>query len=473
MTLRNRVFPLTITALAPVHIDSGTRLAPDLDYAVDNEHTYVVDSDVALELVVSRWEAAQPAPEELYQAQRATLGADEERLRRRREQQMQRVEQFEQSPPKDPRKRQEQETRLRVEAEQIKGLRAQLKARAAELDAASVPAAAPFPDAILHNSGLADLLKTGWLTLNDMRAGVAHNDRPLVRYVLGGRPATGELYEQIKDIADRLYLPGSSLKGALRSALAWDIAASLVPVAHQKISQRSAKMADDEIEQAIFLGHDLRRMNSTVRDVLRTLHVGDSAPADGAPALLAVRVFRSSSVKAPLAVEAIPAGASFHATLQIERYPFESAEARRVLDFGPWQARLAPEALADTCRRRAAALIAGERTFFERFPEAAEVSRFYEELRERLAGLGPQSFMLPVGWGAGWRSKTLDDRLRGEGAADEDFATAVQRFNLKKHKSAAFRAGGSFPDTRKLALNGERPWRPLGWLQITIGEERR
>jgi len=50
-------------------------------------------------------------------------------------------------------------------------------------------------------------------------------DRPWFRYVLPGQPrakGTGsQLREQIKDAHDQPYLPGSSLKGALRTALAW------------------------------------------------------------------------------------------------------------------------------------------------------------------------------------------------------------------------------------------------------------
>ena len=159
------------------------------------------------------------------------------------------------------------------------------------------------------------------------------------------------------------------------------------------------------------------------------------------------------------------------ATLQVERYPFESAEARKKITFDQWQARLAPEALAQTCRARARDLIAGERAYFAAFPDdAAEVSRFYQSLDEQLDALGPRAFLLPVGWGAGWRSKTLDTRLRANPVA---FVKVVQDFELKKkYKSAQYQPGGSFPDTRKLALAGDRPSRPLGWLRVELGEEQ-
>jgi len=47
----------------------------------------------------------------------------------------------------------------------------------------------------------------------------------LFRYVMDGTPSAAtrgaEVAEQIKDVFDRPYLPGSSLKGALRTLLLW------------------------------------------------------------------------------------------------------------------------------------------------------------------------------------------------------------------------------------------------------------
>jgi len=476
MMLRNRVFTLQITALTPLHIGTGTRLAADLDYYADGATTYMLDSDVALELALQRWEADRLSPDEQRRQAEAALDEDAARLLRRRERNVREIEAFPTSPPQDRRKLlqwEQQQEKLRSEAGEVRAAMAQLKARRAALANQVFADSAGLPDALVGGSGFADLLKTDLLTLADIRARADVGGRPLVRYALDGRPAAGEIFEQIKDVADHMYLPGSSLKGAIRSALAWDLAPNRAARELMALTGGGEKTADNKIEEQIFLGRDLRRMNATVRDVMRTLHVADSAPLAATPELLSVAIFRSASQRnARLAVEAIPAGAALRATLQVERYPFESAEARKVLEFGDWQARLAPEALAAACRRRAEALIAGEQAYFARFPEAAELVRFYKDLRDTLTALEPRSFVLPVGWGAGWRSKTLDDRLRGEGDADAPFVEAVRRFKLKKHKSPGFEPGGSFPDTRKLAMAGERPARPLGWLQVAISEER-
>ena len=470
MKTANRVFPLTITVLSPLHIDSGSRLVPDVDAYAEGETVYVVDSDVAIELVAQRWEDSRKSYDQILRDHAAKLDSEEMAIAEAASRLERRIEQFNAHPPKQPQAFKKEDQRLDEDIARIRERRRWLK------EGRTSPPPPPndtLPDAIVQNSGLTDLLKTGWLTLDDLRGRVSFNGRPLVRYAMAGRVAAAEIYAQIKDVADRPYIPGSSLKGAVRSALAWDRAGSLSPSAIQQIGN-GPKNADNDIEREIFnngrVGPDRQKLNDTLRDVLRTLHVGDSTPATVSPELLSVAIFNSSSQRnARLAVEAIPEGATLQATLQVERYPFENAEAKKVITFGDWQKHLAPEELARACRDRARDLIEGERAYFDGFPAAAEILRFYQRLAAQLDALGPRAFMLPVGWGAGWRSKTLDSRLRAD---EEGFADTVQRFKLKKHKSPTYKPGDRFPDTRKLAMRGAQPHWPLGWLLVEIGEEK-
>src|SRR5690606_27280724 len=86
---------------------------------------------------------------------------------------------------------------------------------------------------VINEDTLADLLADYGDDLAKMAAGRPasellrpedfHADSPLFRYVLPGEPRSQNpgsvLQEQIKDPWDRPYIPGSSLKGALRTAL--------------------------------------------------------------------------------------------------------------------------------------------------------------------------------------------------------------------------------------------------------------
>ncbi|MDW8215749.1 MAG: type III-A CRISPR-associated RAMP protein Csm5, partial [Roseiflexaceae bacterium] len=67
------------------------------------------------------------------------------------------------------------------------------------------------------------------------------------------------------------------------------------------------------------------------------------------------------------------------------------------------------------------------------------------------------------------RSKTLDDRLRQGADRENTFVQVVQHHKLKKHKSAGFRPGDVFPETRKVIMRGTLPWQPLGWIEARIG----
>lgn len=470
----NRVFPLTITTLTPLHIGTGSQLAANIDYFVDNDTTFVVNTDAALDLVVEIWQSRQESYEERLQRFQAELAAEEAAINRADTRLRQDIIQFENNPPRRPAEKERQENRLREEAARLKERKRRLAERR---NVPPVPndAGDILPPELIAGSTLDQLVETGLLPLASLRERQQINGRSLVRYAMRGQPDAGEILELMKDVADRPYLPGSSLKGAIRSALAWDLARNISISAIQKAAQQGRAKADDEIERNLFYGQphpDRQRMNATLRDVMRTLHVGDSKTTSVEPELLEVRVHRSRSATGIIAVEAIPAGNELRATLQVERYPFENRDARNVIDFGQWQARFAPETLAAACRRRAEMIITNELKYYNDSAKTTEIARFYEELRGQLQKLEPRSFLLPVGWGAGWRSKTLDTRLRDSEEREQAFVDIVRKFDLKKHKSGTFQSGGIFPETRKVILNGDRPWRPLGWVRVDIGNER-
>lgn len=473
----NRVFPLTITTLSPLHVNTGSRLAANIDYVVDNDTTYVVNTDAALDLVVDIWQSRQEPYEARLQRFQAELAAEEAAISQADASLRKRIEQFEHSPPRRKDEQDRQANKFRDEAARLRERKRRLNERRTDPPAPD-DIADVLPPELIAGSTLDQLVETGLLPLASLRERQQINGRSLVRYAIRGRPGAGEILELMKDVADRPYLPGSSLKGAIRSALAWDLARDIPVSTLQHAAQQGKSKADDEMERSHFYGqlqpHSNRKsMNAILRDVMRTLHVGDSTAATIEPELLSVRVHRSRSA-GNIALEAIPTGNQLHATLQVERYPFENRDARNVIDFGQWQARLAPDALAATCRRRAEELITGELDYFGSLANTAEIARFYEELRGQLQNLEPRSFLLPIGWGAGWRSKTLDTRLRDSEEREEAFVNIVRNFNLKKHrhKSDVFQPGGVFPETRKIILNGDRPWRPLGWVRVDIGNEQ-
>ncbi len=465
----NRVYQLRIETLSPLCILSGSRLYEQVDFYADRETTYVFNSDAVLELALQRWLERQPSREQ----QLARLAKREEQLKLRRQKNIEDIKRFDASPPKDPRKAQEMEQRLIAEANKIKEEQARLKDERARLETETTTVV--IPPELLQNSGISDLLKTELLTVDDLRTVPG-----LLRYSYAGRPEVksgqSEILACVKDPADRLYIPGSTLKGALRTVLAWALAPKrAAQVLAQFAGAEDKRKAAADIERNIFYGRkqgDSRRVSHhLLRDVMRTVHLSDSQPIRQKqnPLLAQVRVFPSGS---PITVEAAPVGVTFTAVLQIEQYPFTSQIARSVIDFGDWAQQLQPVRLAELGRQRARVLIEGEQAYFRQIPETAAIAGFYAGLAERLAGLeGTNAFLLPIGWGAGWRSKTLDNLLR-EGDRETIFVQAVHRYNLKldRQRSQRFQAGDRFPATRKLVMQNGQPWLPLGWVCLTIEE---
>lgn len=281
----------------------------------------------------------------------------------------------------------------------------------------------------------------------------------LVRYRLQGAPGIDAVLPVIKDIYDRPYLPGSALKGALRTAL---LDATLLeqgqPLDFRRLGKRS-KAAAQEIERAV-AGSDAKPAHAPNFDLFRALRVADSAPvALAALALHSIIVWPAQGIA--LEVEAIKTGSVFTTSLTIDAYLF-SAHAERI-GFGPRRSLL--ENMATRCRSQAAARIAHAQTLFDRRGLPA-VSAFYAGLADQLAAAPPQSFLLHLGRGAGWGSKTIERTLRSN---PDTLAWLVQHYRLDRGR----RRGSEFPATHHLLLEQQALAGPPGWVRVDMEEAPR
>lgn len=290
------------------------------------------------------------------------------------------------------------------------------------------------------------------------------------RYVIQGTPrATGEgaeLHEQIKDPLDRLYLPGTSLKGSLRTAIAWYAwqAKNLQPDA-RKLGN-SPRWAASEYERML-LGPNPNK------DLLRALHVGDSKPLDASRLMLVnVRVVNlDGTVSAPVEVEAIKPDTVFDMQIKFDWQLFSewAKGAGLRLQGEEWLRRLSAVVNQHSQQR-----IAIEQQRFEELPSARRVASFYRTLAQ--SSLPKDSFLLQLGWGTGWDDKTFGSRLK----TDEQFMEhIIRQFRMARGKR---QRGDPFPKSRRLAIaygrdaNGrvvsEAPAYPLGWVFVEMTEKR-
>ncbi len=308
----------------------------------------------------------------------------------------------------------------------------------------------PAQQRIFLNQPLANLLEPGDFA--------AHPE--YFRYTLRGAPALKEIRECIRDAHGRPYIPGSSLKGALRTAL-------LRALTGKRTFQRGdfgpsgkaseAKEAAKRLEQEQF-GRDPNR------DVLRAIHLSDSAPLSTA-ALTLQRV--QMVPKLNIDVEAIPRGARLTAALRIDTWLLEQ-RGKRGLEWS--------DTLAQYTRRivKAAQFIAVRRLQHEWQYHAnrkdTAAATFYGKLFEEAnSDTWPKDeFLIQVGFATGWRAKTV---LGGLSDDDPLLERIVHDFNLDRgggRQSRGYTRGQPFPKARHLAWVGNNPALPMGWLRVRV-----
>jgi CRISPR-associated protein Csm5 len=277
-------------------------------------------------------------------------------------------------------------------------------------------------------------------------------------YVLAGTAAVQELRPQLKDYAAQPYIPGSTLKGALRTAL---LDAALLgrdtPIEARRFGDRP-KFAAQEIERDI-AGRGERPSQAPNYDVFRSIQIADSAAISPECLTLSnVLVWPAGESGIPIDVETIAAGHIFETSLRIDEYLF----SRRAEKLGMAAKRGMIERLAETCRADAAARIEAERAYFTERNERT-LQRFYDGLAARLEAAGPNTWLMQIGWGAGWNSKTITRTLRAHGQIPE----IVKKYRLDRGKGR----GGAFPATRHVVVDSRRqPVEALGWVEVRMGD---
>ena len=300
-------------------------------------------------------------------------------------------------------------------------------------------------------------------------------DNPVFRYIIKGVPRSkaegAQVHEQLKDSFDRVYIPGSSLKGALRTLLAWHAweAMHLKPDARQLIDK--AKFAAQNYEHQLFVQSDARRGHEPNFDMLKAVQVSDSQPIEASCLLLVnASVLNQSGQTGPKSIpvemEAIRPNTTFECTLKLDLALFSNwaQEYGLRLPGEEWLKKL-PE----IGRARARDTISREIAWFRPMSSAQRLLSAYQQLgQSRLSG---NQFPMKLGWGTGWDDKTIGSRLQEDPAFME---TIIGRFSMARGRR---NINDPFPKSRRAAMTtaqstqGQRietPAVPLGWILVTI-----
>jgi CRISPR-associated protein Csm5 len=306
----------------------------------------------------------------------------------------------------------------------------------------------------------------------------------------------------IADPLLRPYLPGTEIKGAIRTAVAWwllrqkNLAALrqklLQRLPQHQPSRRELVQAGQWLEQSLF-GSDPNH------DILRSLRVQDSTLVEPErlkvfPVIVAVRTNkglqwlqspRGGEQRSRYTDDHRQAVANFCECLDgsvsgvkltvtsdtfLSDGEIERGEVKlSVPEELGWEEtkRQAVANWETACNELAKEVAESERNWWKEVKNvtrdigvktvAARMERFYDELSNRIKAESDEAVFLNIGWGGGWRTKTVVE-LFGDEAVQE----VVSRYGLDRGSHSR-----PFPKTRKVAWRGSNDFVPLGWLKLS------
>lgn len=276
--------------------------------------------------------------------------------------------------------------------------------------------------------------------------------------------------EQLKDAMNRPYLPGSAIKGAIRTALVaeWLREAmktealnkqlnTLLPKAAYQGRKPNPKTAANELMNAL-LGKDAKQ------DIFRSFKVKDSLFANTDLRLTDIRwlnenrwrsMTKKKSVEKWQEADGIAAEVLQPSSLGLVMLQWDGF---LLSDVTKWQKEGTVSAIApknfDDLRQRlnnhAQYRLQREIAFYKDQGKSAPEQECQRLLK--MLETDQQAAYLQMSWGSGWRGMT------GDWASEDQVKTFRELFNLG-------RSGKPFPKTRRLAVSGE-PKLPLGWIRL-------
>ncbi|HEY9075261.1 MAG TPA: type III-A CRISPR-associated RAMP protein Csm5 [Anaerolineaceae bacterium] len=294
-----------------------------------------------------------------------------------------------------------------------------------------------------------------------------YNNKRLFRYILPGFPRSrredARVKSCIKDVYDRPYIPGSSLKGAMRTALAWTGWQEVNPRLDRSAIGRSRSWAGQPLEKRLF-GPDPNH------DLLRALQVSDCHALPEKPAqlmLINAQVLTKRSAGSPIELEAIRPNSEFVGTLHVDETLF-SAQAEGELHFSNRRAWL--NQLVTRLRKHSRARLEMLAEWFEKADNSDAIANAYRKFLN--TPLPENAAFVQLGWGGGWDSKTFWTHLTKKDPLL--FEQLVREFRMHKASpgSPPRKAGDPFPRSKRVAMqikNGvAAPAAPFGWVLLEL-----
>jgi len=263
---------------------------------------------------------------------------------------------------------------------------------------------------------------------------------------------------------DLPYIPGSSLKGALRTVVLWSRLknpSGKIDKAIRRLTfnKKNPRGVDDRLERLVF-GKDPKY------DIFKVLHIGDTFPKDIEDLeVYEVRTLTTTRnghnwKRFTTFIEGLQPKVKYEGSLKIDEWLFTSP------NWGFMDKQKFIKNLPYYCNQFAESLIRREKEFYQKYNNPSELEEIIDEynlLEDELKRCGKNEFLLHFAWGTGWHSMTVGRILQQY--PNFDFLKLRETYALGKRKNKPYFLG-EFPKTRKIIFEDGKPKYPLGWTKI-------
>lgn len=287
------------------------------------------------------------------------------------------------------------------------------------------------------------------------------------------RPGPRGFSTHIKDIERRPYIPGSELKGAMRTSLLYAMLgdddrrrAFLEKVeglkGYQGLSKRDLKEKFRDVTSEVEV--NLRGAKDDAKyDLLKFVSISDSEPMAVENLLIEVSCSEGTDRYTRTFLEALAEGSE--TTFLLSVCPASDIRlALRELDLEGLEGWLSVENLLEACYERSKDILNEEKEYFK--GQGAILNQISQLKREN----EPSSPLLRLGWGQGFLSTTVDLRVK---QVDPELYEEGIRKPISKLRNWHTQED-NFPKTRRVLIDrNNRPTSLLGWVKLMPNPKQR
>lgn len=325
-----------------------------------------------------------------------------------------------------------------------------------------------FRDKDFNINGFIDDAKFGSFYLGERYGNIAKKH---VMYSLDmSRDATKYLMIKKSEIQEFIktggnpYIPGSSIKGAIRTAIMWyalkknnelysELEEYINKIWSGSEKKLNKKWAGSKIEKMVF-GNDPNH------DLMRALHISDTERMNSHTLRIEnVRILSTRKVGYGykgfnLIAETLKKGTTAHTTIKIDDFLIKNKEELKFSE-------MIMEYLYDfeeICNEYARDLIEYEMHFFKKYDDGrlSRIIDFYNEIYNELEN----GILLRLAWGTGWHGMTIGRLL------EEDVLERLRKiYNLGRRRNSPYFVK-PFPKTRKIVFENGMARYPMGWVKF-------